>query len=193
MIASSTRALIFGSIAVLGACSSSSTDTTADAGGTSTGTTSLPVGAQTPPATNGTDVEAWLTAGSYKTWHCEAAPHAARSPSPHGTNRICSNDLTSGFSGTGERPVGSASVKELYDGTGKTIVGYAVYLKTKAASDGGNTWYWYERVPQSVLADGFGDTTAPKQVCVSCHGAAGSDAAHTPSPGSGDQVYTQVK
>jgi len=209
MIASFTRALVFGSIAVLAACSSSSTDTTADAGGatpdtgtTSTGTTSLPVNAQTPPATNSAAVEAWITAGSYKTWHCETAPHDARSPSPHGTNRICSNDLTNGFSGTGERPVGSAGVKELYDGTGKTIVGYAVYLKTKAASDGGNTWYWYERVPldsgvphdaKGVVADGFGDTTNPKLICVSCHGAAGSDAAHTPSPGSGDQVYTQVK
>jgi hypothetical protein len=106
---------------------------------------------QTPP-TNGHDVETWLQAGSYKSWHCEAAPHPARSPSPHGMNRICSNDLTSSFSGTGERPQGTAAVKELYDDAAMNVVGYAVYLKTQATSAQGGNWYFYERVPTSSAA-----------------------------------------
>jgi hypothetical protein len=35
-------------------------------------------------------IESWLAAGSYKEWTCETQSHAARSPSPHGFNRICS-------------------------------------------------------------------------------------------------------
>jgi hypothetical protein len=149
----------------------------------------------------GAAVEAWIAGGAYKSWHCEAMPHAARSPSPHGINRICSNDTASAFSGTGERPEGTAAVKEIYDDKGTSIVGYAVYLKTQATTAQGANWYWYERVPLSspaphdamgVVADGLGTSGPPKDICVGCHAAAGSDAAHTPSPGGGDEVYTQV-
>jgi hypothetical protein len=161
-----------------------------------------PPGPQTPP-TDGADVRAWLDAGYYKSWHCEPAPHASRSPSPHNMNRICSNDLTSSFDGgAGERPEGSAGVKELYDATGTNIRGYAVYLKGAMTSNGGANWYWYESDPtvpasirdsKDVLADGWGGSGAgPKALCVACHMAAGSDAAHTPSPGGSDEVYTQV-
>ena len=41
-----------------------------------------------------------------------------------------------------EHPLHAAVVKELY-GSGATVVGWAVAVKTKAASDGGNGWYWY--------------------------------------------------
>ena len=164
-----------------------------------------PTGAQTPP-TNGAAVRTWLAAGSYKSWHCEQAPHASRSPSPHQMNRICSNDLASSYvpadGGSGERPEGTAAVKELYDTTGTTIRGYAVYLKAAATSEGGANWYWYESDPtvpastrdsMNVLADGFGGSGGgPKGICVGCHTAAGSDVAHTPTPGSSDFVYTQV-
>jgi hypothetical protein len=162
--------------------------------------------AQTPP-TNGAAVRAWLEAGSYKTWHCEPAPHASRSPSPHNMNRICANDLSSAYAaadgGAGERPEGTAAVKELYDATGTTIRGYAVYLKAAATSSGGASWYWYESDPtvpasirdsMDVIADGFGGSGGgPNGICVSCHSAAGSNAAHTPTPGSSDFVYTQVQ
>ena len=50
------------------------------------------------------------------------------------------------------------------------------------------------RDSQNVVADGFGASGAgPNGVCVSCHAAAGSDAAHTPTVGSSDFVYTQVQ
>lgn len=157
---------------------------------------------QTPPQ-NGDDVEAWLADGAYKNWSCEAAIHEARAPSPHGFNRICSNDLVAqNASGDGPWPKGAAAVKELYAAADDTApVGYAVYLKLQDDSADGSNWYWYERVPldseaphdaQGVVADGPGSSGPAQTICVGCHAAAGSDAAHTPSAGGRDQVYTPV-
>jgi hypothetical protein len=159
--------------------------------------------AQTPPTSGRIDIENWLTAASYKTWACEPAIHASRDPSPHGFNRICSNDAIAGAAtGTAAWPKGAAAVKEIYTSmTDTTPVGYAVYLKTDADSADGANWYWYERVPTSsnaphdangIVADGKGSSGAPLTICVGCHAAAGMDATHTPSPGGHDQVYTPV-
>jgi hypothetical protein len=176
------------------ACGSSSS-------GEMSGPVALVAGPQTPPQT-ASEIEAWIAGGAYKSWHCETAPHPSRDPSPHGTTRICSNDLTSGYKGTGERPIGSAGVKELYNTPGTKIVGYAVYVKAAATSAAGANWYWYERVPldsgaphdsAGLVADGYGSSGASKSICVGCHAAAGSDAAHTPTSGSADLVYTQLK
>jgi hypothetical protein len=158
---------------------------------------------QTPPISGRADIEKWLGDGAYKTWTCEPAVHAARSPSPHGFNRICSNDLIAqAATGTSSWPKGSAAVKEIYASmTATTPVGYAVYLKTAADSAAGAAWYWYERVPldseaphdaNGVVADGKGGDGTPKSICVGCHAAAGTDAPHTPSTGGRDQVYTPV-
>lgn len=155
---------------------------------------------QTPPQ-GAAAVEAWLKKGDYKDWQCESDIHEARSPSPHGFNRICSNDvISSRATDSGDWPKGAAAVKELYAGTdAKQPFGYSVYLKTKSSSDGGASWYWYERFSKDlgapmdgVVADGLGDDGPAKSICVSCHGAAGSDTAHTPSEGGRDQVYTPV-
>jgi hypothetical protein len=51
---------------------------------------------QTLPDQRRTDIEQWLKDASYKTWACEPAIDEARSPSPHGFNRICSNDVIAG-------------------------------------------------------------------------------------------------
>jgi hypothetical protein len=157
---------------------------------------------QTPPTTNGAAVEAWLEKGDYKNWTCETAAHAQLKVSPHGFNRVCSNDIATSFAGgvDEERPVNTASVKELYDDSSK-LVGYAVSVKVQAKSDGGNGWYWYERVPldssaphddSGVVADGLGSAGAAKNICVSCHAGAGSDTTHD-LMGSSDFVYLQVK
>jgi len=151
---------------------------------------------QRPPTTGQADVKAWLDTAAYKGWHCESAPHAARKPSPHGMNRICSNDVLAAH-GDGEFPVDSAGVKELYDADGKNVVGYAVYRHVKAGN-AGDAWYWYETVPSDsaaphdatgLVAVGPGDSGPAKDICVSCHSAAGSDADHFGH----DFVYTQVK
>ena len=157
---------------------------------------------QTPPQ-NGKAVEEWLAAGMYKAWASEPTIHISRSPSPHGFNRIWSNDLIAqNASGTGDWPEGAAAVKELYASmTDPTPVGVAVYLKLKSDSAGGANWYWYERVPSDspaphdangVVADGTGGSGPAKTICVGCHAAAGADKDHTPSAGGRDQVYTPV-
>lgn len=141
---------------------------------------------QTPATGPAADIDAWIAKGDYKTWHCETAAHTARSPSPHGGNRICSNDLLSAHT-TGEYPVGAASVKELYDAANTTIVGYAMARKMSAG--GGDSWYWYE-VNSGVVANGLGKTGTPAgNICVGCHSATGKDAMHSGH----DLVYTQVK
>lgn len=158
---------------------------------------------QIPPM--GADaIEAWLADGAYLRWHCEPKPHAARSPSPHGFNRICSNDAVSdNVAGTDAWPKGAAAVKEVYaSADSDEVIGYAVYLKTDEDSADGANWYWYERLPldhpapkddKGVVADGLGNAGPAKTICVGCHAAAGADAAHTPSEGGRDQVYTPVR
>jgi hypothetical protein len=192
------------SACVAAACSSSSGSAALP------GPESAPDGAagdsQTPPM-GGAAVEAWLAQGVYKQWHCESAVHASRSPSVHNFNRICSNDIVNAnATGTENWPVGAAAVKELYESASSaTPVGYAVYLKTQADSAAGANWYWYERVPLTglqsaaphddktgVVADGLGGSGTPLTICVACHGAAGSNMAHTPSAGGRDYVYTPV-
>jgi len=171
---------------------------------TACGSSSKPSGPSQTPPMGAAAVEAWLAAGSYKQWTCEPQSHAARSPSPHGFNRICSNSLVSGnATGAATWPEGAAAVKELLaDSTSTTPVGYAVYLKTNIDSAAGSNWYWYERIPvdstafphdaKGLVADGTGGTGPAMTICVGCHAAAGSDAAHTPSPGGRDEVYTAV-
>jgi hypothetical protein len=141
------------------------------------------------PATGSdADVRAWLARNDFKagTWKCEAAPHSARSPSPHGMNRICSNATLSAH-GAGEFPVGAAAVKELYDDSGATLIGHAVYRKLKAGA--GESFYWWEDSNGATVANGTGDQGAAKMVCVGCHAGAGSDANHSGH----DFVYTQAK
>ena len=152
-----------------------------------------PSSAQLPPTTGGADVEAWLKLGSYKDWSCETTSHPQIKVSPHGKNRICSNDLIAGFTGAvgDERPKGSAAVKELYDDS-DALVGYAVSVKLQETSDGGKNWYWYERTPTGVVADGTGDAGTPKSICVSCHAGAGSDATAHSVNKSGDYVYDVI-
>ena len=158
--------------------------------------------AQVPPE-GATAVESWLQAGSYKQWHCESAVHASRDPSPHGFNRICSNDvLATNAAGSAAWPSGAAAVKELFASADATTpFGYAVYKKKNADSAAGANWYWYERVPldsavphdaAGVVADGMGNSGTPMSICVGCHAAAGSDTAHTPSVGGRDEVYTPI-
>jgi hypothetical protein len=143
-----------------------------------------PGDAQTP-AMGAAAMDAWLAQKHHQAWRCEPAAHAARSPSPHGRNRVCSNALMSAH-GQGEYPVGAAAVKEIF--SGDSVTGYAVSLHVKAGT-GGDSWYWFERLGGRLVVDGLGDAGTAKSVCVGCHQAAGSDPMH----GGHDFVYTQVK
>jgi hypothetical protein len=108
----------------------------------------------------------WLAAGHYKAWACEPAPHPARPQGAHGENRICSNAALSA-SASGAYPIGAASVKELY--RNGAIAGYAVGVKI-AAPAAGSSWYWYEAVGSSVIAD-----AVDRPLCSGCHQGAPRD------------------
>ena len=192
------NAAIVGSLAVVG-CGGASTggNPGADAGcpAADAGCPAADAGcpamgdAQTPPQGTDAVVSAWLTKGDYKAWKCEAAGHDARSPSPHGRNRICNNTKLSSTA-TGNYPVGSASVKELLVSDGGTaITGYAIGLKLTAGASTGAGWYWYEKVGGTLVANGKGDKAGNETtLCTGCHQGAGSDATHSGR----DFVYTQV-
>jgi len=140
-----------------------------------------PPAADLPPTGDAAALEAWLTAASYKNWHCEDAPHATRPPGAHGRNRVCTNDALTGAA-AGAFPVGAAAVKELYD-SADALIGYAVSEKLEADSASGAGWYWYERSGSQVFADSRG-----LPACTGCHGLAGPDFASTAR----DYVYTVV-
>lgn len=127
------------------------------------------------PARGNADLPQWLAAGYYRAWHCEPQLHPGRSPSPHGTSRICNNDaLHVAASGAGAFPVGAASVKEIF--TGDRVSGYTVSRKL-AAGDGGDRWYWYEGNPDKVYANSQGASN-----CTSCHRQAPRDFVFTVVP-----------
>lgn len=190
-------------LALLPGCDSSGDDTGSSSSNTAgeTGSDTEPTGGgddtQVPPMGH-TAIQTWLAAGHYQQWKCQSGPQPPIGISPHGSQRICSNDLMSAH-GDGEYPVNAAAVKELLDDAGD-IVGYAVSLHVSAGKTGDN-WYWYEIVPPdsmaphdettNVVADGIGTMgSAPGQaLCVGCHEATGIDAEH---PGH-DFVYEQVK
>ena len=122
---------------------------------------------QLPPR-GSNDLTAWIDAGYYRAWNCEPEAHAARAPSPHGRNRICSNDVLGASTGPGPYPVGSAAVKEIFDSSGAISI-YAAYRKV-ADGDGGDTWYWFEGTRDDVAANGQGEGA-----CTGCHSHAPRD------------------
>lgn len=137
------------------------------------------------PATGSPEaVRAWLEKKLYTKWACEPSAHPRRPGSGHSANRICSNAALSAH-GTGEFPVGAASVKELYDSSGAPS-GYAMAVKQDQG--GGEAWYWYELIGESVVANGRGDSGSAKSICVSCHAGAGQG-----GQSGHDQVFTQVR
>ena len=134
------------------------------------------------PPEGGNAVLAWLAAGLYRAWPCEAEAHGPRHGSPHGRTRICSNAALSAFDGPGAYPTGSATVKEVLEPDG-SVGTYAVMLKVGDGSEA-KSWYFFEGRPGLVLADG---REAP--ACIGCHVDAGSQ---DDRPGR-DYVYTQIK
>ena len=142
-------------------------------GGPDLGTTpdAMTGDSQLPPIDSAASLEKWLKDGAYKAWACEKDRHPARPGSAHAANRICSNDLLS-KSASGEYPVNSASVKELFD-SGGTIIGYAVGVRTKTGPADAS-WFWYERVNATTYANGPGVA-----LCANCHRNAPRDFIYT--------------
>lgn len=155
------------------------TDATTDATTTATATTDATTGAaeELPPIDSVEALELWLAGGAYKQWAGESQVHA--STGPHGggvrtyVNAIALDSLAAQQA---EHPQDAATVKELYGDGMDTLIGYAVSRKTAAQSEGGATWYWYERINATVYG---GDLDVP--LCTGCHGG-GADYILTPYP-----------
>jgi hypothetical protein len=123
-------------------------------------------------------LEAWLQAGNYLAWPAEPEIHPANGQSAHPSSvRVFVNDalLASLEDGLAAHPAGAASVKEIYD-QDESFRGWAVMVKLDADSDGGQGWYWYERVDSFLFANGRG-----ARICTPCH-SQGSDYFRSPFP-----------
>lgn len=166
---------------------SSSTAPPSSDGGADSSSSAPSAGDDQTPATGSPEaVRAWLDKKLYTKWACEPSAHPRRPGSGHAANRICSNEkLSAHRPETGEFPVGAASVKELYDSSGAPS-GYAMAVKQDQG--GGEAWYWYELIGESVVANGRGDSGSAKSICVSCHAGAGQG-----GQSGHDQVFTQVR
>ncbi len=126
--------------------------------------TSTPVTGQLPP-TDSAELVPWLQAGAYLGWTSESAIHVSGGPHPSAVLTYFNDTLIASLqAGNAAHPVDSATVKELYNNSGE-INGWAVSVKTQADSASGDGWYWYERVGNSVFADGNG-----VGLCANCHG-----------------------
>lgn len=154
------------------------TDVNTDAGtDASTGETSTGAVEDLPPIENVDALEVWLAGGAYKQWAVESQVHA--STGPHGGNvRTYVNAIALGSlaAQAAEHPQDAATVKELYGDSMDTLIGYAVMRKTAPQSQGGATWYWYERIDATVYG---GSLDVP--LCTGCHGG-GADYILTPYP-----------
>ena len=156
--------------------STTTTDPTTSSGST-TDTTTGAVLEQLPPIDSVDALEAWLAGGAYREWAVESAIHP--STGPHSGNVLTYVNaiaLQSLADADPEHLQDSATVKELYGDSLDTIIGYAVSRKTAPQSEGGDLWYWYERVNDTTYGGELGTT-----LCTGCHGG-GADYILTPYP-----------
>ena len=114
----------------------------------------------------------FLDAGEYLDFAAESGVHGSTNGSPHGDVRVFLNASLddSLAAGNTAHPAGAAAIKELYAADQSTLIGWAVAVKLEADSDGGQGWYWYERLDGTVVADGKGPSG-----CVGCHVGSGVD------------------
>jgi hypothetical protein len=185
-----------GLLTLLGTMSAGCSDD-APSGNGSSGVVSRPAptkddagGTETPPAgpaadcTSGDEgapvpssaaaLQTWLQDRAYQCWARESTVHA--STGPHGGNvRVFLNASlqASLTSGAAEHPAGAVAVKELYGSGKETVTGWAVGVKTQAASSGGQGWYWYEVFDTAPNASGALEGQN-KSLCTNCH-ASGRD------------------
>ncbi|MBS2018101.1 MAG: hypothetical protein JST00_34840 [Deltaproteobacteria bacterium] len=128
--------------------------------------------------TEPTALQAWLATRRYECWARESAKHPSAGPHGGDVRTYLNAALDASMKGTGEHPAGAVAVKELYS-SGATVTGWAVGVKTQAASDGGKGWYWYE-----VFGTQPGANTIEGQneaICTNCH-KAGKDFVLVPYP-----------
>jgi hypothetical protein len=108
----------------------------------------------------------WLEGEPYLIWAAESGPHVSAGPHGSAVRTFFNAALAeAAAAGADEYPIGAATVKELFDGSGERS-GWAVMVKLELGQ-GGDGWYWYESVGASVYADGTGVA-----LCTGCHSSA---------------------
>jgi hypothetical protein len=133
---------------------------------------------------NGLDTsEAGITAfvrdGLYREWLAEPAPRdSVRSHGPK--VRVFFNDVLAGSmrAGNATHPVGSITVKELYESDGKTLRGHALDVKV-AEGTGKDTWVFYEGFGPGYDDNYYGRAHS---TCHGCHADGGRDYVLTALP-----------
>lgn len=133
-------------------------------------------GGQEQPSipTDGAALLPWLEAGTYLEFDAESGVHPSAGPHGGGVRTFVNAPLLDSLAAGNEtHPLGSGTVKELY--SGEAIIGWAVGVKI-AEGSGDDTWYWYEWLNDSVIADGVG-----VGLCANCH-SDGVDYVLTPYP-----------
>ncbi len=112
---------------------------------------------------NRSDLEAFLAAGSYRSFAQESGPHPSDGPHFGDVITYLSPKLTTSLeAGNSTHPIGAAAVKELLGRDGDDVNGFTVWVKV--ADDGGDGFYWYEEFDGSNFANGRGTS-----ICVGCH------------------------
>lgn len=121
-----------------------------------------------------------LVRGSgYRSWVGDPAVRGALENSPHGKVRVFFNEplVSSLRAGNASHPVGSATVKELYEADGVTLSGHAVDIKV-ASGTAADTWLYYEGFAPSYANPFYGRGLS---TCTGCH-SRGSDYVRSPLP-----------
>ena len=144
----------------------------ADGTGSGGGGTSDP--SQLPSDTSQAGIQAFLDAGTYKTWVHDPAPrpNSQTAFKPHGDSlQVYFNAIAAAAGSEGAPAAGGMVVKEIYDETSGSQVGTAVSIRL----EGSSKWIYYCTNPGGILCSGFDEDTDPIYdtgggSCSGCHG-----------------------
>ena len=134
---------------------------------------------QMPPTTSA-ELDAWTLGKPWESWTCEPGPRAPRLNSPHDLVRVCLNDLLVNAPPSGDLPVGSAAVKEMYfEGS---VYAYTIAIRGRPGP-GVDRWFWWRKVIDGsenppVSHQGYDET-----FCSGCHAGAATN-------GGRDAIFT---
>ncbi len=144
-----------------------------------TGTVDLDTLAEGEVPANEAALNQYLREKGYADFACETGVFES---GVHSRVRTCVNPALEASlkAGNSEHPVGAAAVKELYEGDGETLKGWAVEVKI-TSDNGDNNWWWYEvfstEADAAPAAVGFAE-----DVCINCHKASARDFVLVPYP-----------
>lgn len=151
-----------------------------DSGGNASAT-AVPVGndGTTGDFSTAASTGAFLFAGSYTMWRVEPAIHDSAGPHGGGVRSYYNDKYADAWNADSfPMPVGSMSVKELYDGM--EIDGWAAAIKTSEGS-GKDTWTWYEVLNANKDPMDYDFFGVAHPTCEGCHSGSMKDYSLAPN------------